>query len=224
MVWYRRSWIILSLLMTGILSCAKAKSNHELTALYLAMEHQNQSNPRQILIIGDSLTNYSDGFQLQEKLGSGYVVTHASVPGYDYRDWEYRMEEAFNEDDSVPDDIVVVLGTNDGYRYHNQTFTDNVNRFHERLRTFTSAHIYYSLVPHSEDPGLAESIAENNRLLEKLLEEDDRTFSNTEWIDLAGPFFDFKEKQLLYEADDPVHPSDTGYSLIGDTIKKALLP
>ncbi|MEQ8351264.1 MAG: SGNH/GDSL hydrolase family protein [Leptospiraceae bacterium] len=172
---------------------------------------------RNYLIIGDSLTERSDGFYLENLSPDPLTVYIRGVDGYDYRDWYLRMDQAFAGIPS-PDRIITVLGSNDAARFSGQDFLDNVNQFHEAIRQRSSATVFYTQVPRSRYLPIQNGILSNNALLESNLPAESRL------IDLDTPF----ETHLstggapLYPQDDAIHPNRTGYTLMGTIILEAL--
>lgn len=172
--------------------------------------------PKRLLVIGDSLADYSGGFGLAEKLGPDYaVVTHA-VPGYDFTDWILRLDEAFVSD-FTPEVVLVPLGTNDGYRFSGEQFTANVARFHADLRLRSEALVVYFLMPRTAEVVLAGNIERNNLLLAQEYPTD-----FTGLLDLDAVFQQAPELPALYPLEDPIHPTTVGYELIAGEILRFL--
>lgn len=186
--------------------------------LYQLVTDNTTPENKTVLIIGDSLTDYSDGFGLQEKLGPDYVVRVKGIPGIDFPTWTLRLEEALQSEGGIPaGNILVPLGTNDGYRYLPSEFVLQLRRFHERLRALSSARIHYCLMPRTDDQPLAAAIMANNDALRTELPAD-----HTALIDLDSLFQSAAPYPPLYPPEDPVHPTENGYNLIGHEFKRSL--
>lgn len=170
-----------------------------------------------ILILGDSLTERSDGFGLKGELEPTIRVSSSGIPGFDFSNWVSRVDEAFAAGARPGDSVLLVLGTNDGYRFSPPTFLANVHELDRQLRIRTSGAIYYFLVPRTNDAGLAASILANNAALVAGLPPTSRL------IDLDGPFEAARSSVLLYPVDDPIHPTAAGYRIIAQTIRARLL-
>ena len=174
--------------------------------------------PRSVLIIGDSLTERSDGFGLSGSAGPALNVRALGIAGTDYRDWLVRLDDAFAEGGPPADIVLVPLGTNDGYRFTPAEHVGNVQRLHESIRTRSSATTYYFQMPRSNDGVLAANIRANNLALAANLPD-----STVPLIDLDTPFETARSGPPLYPANDPIHPTDVGYRIIADEIRLRLL-
>ncbi|MCB1137710.1 MAG: SGNH/GDSL hydrolase family protein [Leptospiraceae bacterium] len=169
------------------------------------------------LILGDSLTERSDGFYLEKLSPVGLTVFVRGVDGYDYVNWTQRMDEAFAGVDS-PDQIITVLGSNDAARYGPDQFIENVQQFHAALRQRSGAPIIYSLVPRTRFSPVQAPILANNERLRTSAPEGQRI------MDLDAAFESaIQQGRILYPDDEPIHPNRTGYELIGTTILQTLL-
>ena len=172
---------------------------------------------RTYLIIGDSLTERSDGFYLETLSPDPITIYIRGVDGYDYRDWYLRMDQAFAGIDA-PDRILTVLGSNDAARFSGQDFLDNVNQYQQALRLRSGATVFHTLVPRSRYLPIQNGILANNELLRNNLPE------NSRLIDLDSVF----ESHIneggvpLYPEDDAIHPNRSGYELMGRVILEAM--
>lgn len=164
---------------------------------------------RTFLLIGDSLTERSDGFYLESLSPDPITVYVRGVDGYDYRDWSLRMGQAFS---GVPpvDRIVTVLGTNDGARFSGSEFLGYVRDFQGRIRQYSSAPIVFSQVPRTQYSPVQSGILANNALLAG--EVDPNSI-----VDLDTPFESHRNAggTPLYNGDDAIHPNVNGYRFIG---------
>ena len=185
------------------------------------------SEPTQVLIIGDSLTDYSRGFDLQNLLGAGWQVRYRATPNRDIPYWTLRMDEALSGDSSLPPThIIVPMGTNDAYLYTPDTFVSNLRDFHATLRLRSSAIVYYCKVPRTRDLTLSPAILANNARLASEPPTDSG-------LSLAGPaavrILDLDQAmqsapapELLYPDNDPIHPTNAGYRRMGRLMQRAL--
>ena len=172
---------------------------------------------RTYLIIGDSLTERSDGFYLETLSPDPITIYVRGVDGYDYRDWYLRMDQAF-AGIQPPDRIITVLGSNDAARFSGQDFLDNVYSYQEALANRSSAPVFHTLVPRTRYLPIQNGILANNQLLRNNLPAGSRL------IDLDSVF----EARLngggvpLYPDDDAIHPNRSGYELMGRVILEAM--
>ncbi len=174
---------------------------------------------QQVLIIGDSLTDFSDGFYLQQSLGPGYIVQHTGIINTDFNYWTGRLDEALSRATFAPPaHVIVPLGTNDAFVLGPEAFVDRVQVFHRELRLRSSARVYYFLMPVTLIPSLEPSLRENNAALSAHVPGD-----NTVLVDLMSEFDGAPAVPALYDAADPLHPTETGYRLIGARMRNALL-
>lgn len=194
-------------------SCARRNESPETTILLtsILMKHTT------ILTLGDSLTHYSDGFGLRGELGDNYHVYHYGIPGSDFVEWRYRLDEGLSvTEGDQPDVIFVPLGTNDGYTA-GDSFLNNLKNFHSELRIRSSARVVYFQVPVTRDPTLALRIGKNNRALQQ-----DPPSDHVQILDMQTPFEEFSNPDLLYPPNDPIHPTEYGYELFRIEMKKIL--
>jgi len=183
--------------------------------LYLALTAAMQT--KKILIIGDSLTQYSNGFAVSSLLGPGFEVTTHGVHGFDFQDWTLRLDQAFTPP-IIPDIVIVVLGTNDGYRYGPNQFIQNVRAFHRELRRRTAKPVIYALVPRTNEPNLASRIVANNLILKTTPSFD----PSMRTVDLDTLFQSAPSYPPLY-LTDPIHPTEAGYRIIREALVRSLL-
>lgn len=171
-----------------------------------------------VLVIGDSLTDFSDGFALQSRLGSGWIAAHRGVINRDYLTWTGRLDEAFDEMPvGPPDAVIVALGTNDSFLYGPEQFLSHWASFHADLRTRSLATTFYCLMPPSLIESLGPSVLRNNAALRSAtLPAGVRLLDLEAVIAAAGPW------PPTYAADDPLHPTALGYDLIGQAMAQTL--
>jgi acyl-CoA thioesterase I len=195
--------------------CAKQKYDIN-PELFLMIDPLQTS--QHIHIIGDSLTFYSDGFYLSNSLGGNYSVSWKAVPGYDFPAWTNQMDEALSDIRNKPDAVILVtLGTNDGLYYNTDQFKNNLAAFHRALRTRTSSFTVYAAMPGTRDPDLSVSIRSNNSALASGLPND-----NTAFMDIDTPFQALPNVSSLYPLNDPIHPNEEGYRILGQIITAKL--
>ncbi len=210
----KSSAIILLILSAQLTSCTIDKNQSQATLLLSTILMQKTT----VLTVGDSLTYYSNGFALDETLDDSFNVYHYGIPGADFSEWIFRLDEGLSVVAGDPPDVIfVALGTNDGYTSTGDSFISNLNNFHQALRLRSSARVYYFKVPLTNDPVLAQKIKANNILLEESLPG-----TNTDIIDMESEFQNFSNPELLYPLTDPVHPTDYGYTLFREKMKSYL--
>ncbi|MEQ9366302.1 MAG: SGNH/GDSL hydrolase family protein [Leptospirales bacterium] len=175
-----------------------------------------------VLIIGDSLTDFSSGFGLQSRMGPGYTVAFRGIINTDFSFWTERLDEAFAEASSGPPaHILVPLGTNDGFTLTPSQFLDRLAGFHGELRKRSFARVYYFLMPGTLIGSLAPAIAANNAALRP---EHSLRYAgdNSALVDLETVFQNASPVPALYDAGDPLHPTENGYRLMAVEMERAL--
>lgn len=207
------SYIFLFILLFN-LNCYTSKDSVDKSYLIPLMKStSNDSKIIQVNIIGDSLSERSTAFGLQNKLGSGYKVNDFSVSGRTVYDWLFDISRPFNP---VPDVIILELGTNDVMTGSNYDFNSYLNRLLEEIKIRSSARIILTAIPLTDDKGLQGRIKANNTYVRSL----SSLYTITE---LEKAFEDNRSNLLLYPSYDPIHPNPSGYELIGELYKKDIL-
>ncbi len=110
------------------------------------------------------------------------------------------------------------LGTNDGFRFTREQYLANLAEFHAQLRSRSTARVTYFQMPRTNDAAVAARILEFNQALPAGMPGD-----HTRLIDLDTLFQNANSFPNLYDATDPIHPTQTGYLLIRDAMKNDLL-
>lgn len=175
--------------------------------------------PRRILIIGDSLTDFSRGFELGARLGVGWQVAYRGRINSDFLTWTGRLDEAFDEARSGPPEIIFApLGTNDAFLYSPELVLSHLDRFHQDLRIRSNARVYYFLMPPTLIESLAPAIRRNNAALRARGAPE-----GTPLIDLEARFEREPLFPPLYAGDDPLHPTESGYRVISAELERVLL-
>lgn len=175
-----------------------------------------------VLIVGDSLTDFSSGFGLQSRLGPGYTVAFRGIINTDFNFWTGRLDEAFAQATSGPPaHVLVPLGTNDGFTLSPAEFLERVAAFHTELRKRSQGRVYYFLMPGTLIGTLAPAIAANNAVFRP---EHAARYAgdNSELIDLDSVFQNASPVPALYDAGDPLHPTDNGYALMAIEMERAV--
>lgn len=216
------TWILLTALscLLALSSCANRSTNTDpiselLPALILT---PSQS----VLIIGDSLTDFSAGFGLQSRLGPGYTVAFRGIINTDFNFWTGRLDEAFAQATAGPPaHVLVPLGTNDGFTLTPAQFLDRVSGFHQELRKRSFARTYYFLMPGTLIGTLAPAITADNAALRTKF-PGRYANDNTVLVDLETVFQNASPIPALYEATDPLHPTENGYQLMAIEMERAL--
>ncbi len=175
--------------------------------------------PRRILIIGDSLTDFSHGFELAARLGVGWQVAYRGRINSDFLTWTGRLDEAFDEARSGPPEIIFApLGTNDAFLYGPELLLNHLDRFHQDVRARSAARVYYFLMPPTLIESLAPALRRNNAALRARGAPE-----GTPLIDLEALFDREPLIPPLYAGDDPLHPTESGYRLISVELERVLL-
>ncbi|MCR9141539.1 MAG: SGNH/GDSL hydrolase family protein [bacterium] len=208
------------LCLSATLACVNRSSNTDvvselLPALTLTT---NQS----VLIIGDSLTDFSSGFGLQSRLGPGYTVAFRGIINTDFNFWIGRLDEAFAQATTGPPAYILVpLGTNDGFTLAPPQFLERVATFHAELRKRSFARVYYFTMPGTLIGTLAPAIAANNAALRP---EHVARYAgdNSVLVDLETVFQNASPVPALYDAGDPLHPTQNGYDLMAIEMERAV--
>lgn len=199
--------------LTGLVSCASKDEASIQWLLAGALLDQIRS----IHIIGDSLTHYSRGFDLESKLEPSDDFHYIGITGSGFLEWTVRIDQAMEAaGPRAPDIIFVPLGTNDGYQHNPDLFLQQFQEFHRELRIRSSARIYYFQVPRTRDTALSGSIQTNNQILSKNLPGDSTGMINMDHV------FWSNQPETLYPPDDAIHPTEFGYALFATEILKHL--
>lgn len=175
--------------------------------------------PRRILIIGDSLTDFSRGFELGARLGVGWQVSYRGRINSDFLTWTGRLDEAFDEARNGPPEIIFApLGTNDAFVYGPELVLNHLDQFHQAVRARSHARVYYFLMPPTLIESLAPALRRNNAALRAR-----GAPQGTPLIDLEAAFDREPLFPPLYAGDDPLHPTESGYRLISVELERVLL-
>lgn len=175
--------------------------------------------PRRILIIGDSLTDFSRGFELGARLGVGWQVAYRGRINSDFLTWTGRLDEAFDEARNGPPEIIFApLGTNDAFLYGPELTLAHLDRFHQDLRTRSNARVYYFLMPPTLIESLAPALRRNNAALRARGAPEGTPLIDLEALFEREPLF-----PPLYAGDDPLHPTESGYRIISIELERVLL-
>ncbi|MCB1326977.1 MAG: SGNH/GDSL hydrolase family protein [Spirochaetales bacterium] len=210
----RLELLVLLLLTLSGMRCVERADPPELVAL---LQSTVSDSERTVLVVGDSLTEYSDGFYLEQFLGPEFRVYHRGVINKDYAYWTAHLEEALNQSRTVPPgQVIVALGTNDAFYLGPDAFLSAVASFDSRLRQDHLGVVYYCLMPRTGLASLVPAIAANNAALRS------NPPANSILIDLEQVFDAAPAAPLLYLDSDPVHPTDAGYRLIGRRLERSV--
>lgn len=220
---YRRSARLATLALlcwAAPIACVNRGENGD--ALTEAAAGLLAANGTQLLMIGDSLTDFSSGFGLQARLGAEYAVNFRAIINTDFPFWTQRLDDAFAAAPAAPPTIILVpLGTNDGFTATPAQFLDRVADFHTAIRARSRARLYYFLMPQTAIGTLAPAIAANNAAFRT--EHPNRyAADNSALIDLESVFLTASPVPPLYAGNDPLHPTETGYALIAIEIERAI--
>ncbi|TGK34975.1 SGNH/GDSL hydrolase family protein [Leptospira gomenensis] len=165
-------------------------------------------------IIGDSLSQRSDGFGLREKLGNRFTVTDYSVSGRDVPGWAQEVGVALTGEHDL---WIVELGTNDVSGYPIERFPDNYEFLLNEIRSKSNGVIMPTVLPPTIQPGYREKILNVNSYLRSL-------GAAYPVADMETVFLQVENSIPLYPQTDPIHPNPVGYDLMGtiyaDSIRK----
>ncbi|MCB1190796.1 MAG: SGNH/GDSL hydrolase family protein [Leptospiraceae bacterium] len=173
-----------------------------------------QSQKVHINIIGDSLSQRSEGFYLQEKLGYGFQVNDYSVSGRTTREWIADISRPFQ---ITPNIVILEIGTNDAMSMDSLEFQNNYFKLLQEIAMRTSGKIFLTKIPLTDNISLRTIIKENNQYVGSIV-------GNSYYlVDLEALFEENPYKERLYPVNDFVHPSDWGYDIIGEAYKKEII-
>ena len=223
-VWQTQTWrkLLLAILISSAAGLACANRSSDQDALTELVPTLLIANTQPVLVIGDSLTDFSSGFALQSRLGPQYSVAFRGIINTDFNFWTGRLDETFAQSTAGPPvHILVPLGTNDAFTLTPAQFIDRVTGFHRELRKQSQARTYYFLMPETLIASLAPAIAANNTELRarfaELFAGDDSVL-----IDLDTVFKNASPVPALYSLEDPLHPTDSGYELMSIEMERAI--
>lgn len=202
---------ILLFFFSFVLNCYHSKPNDDLSNLLLG-----NSQMQRVTIVGDSLSEWSRGFGLREKLPANFTVTNLSAAGFSVRDWLERQSILLS---NPTETWIVFLGTNDGYLYGNSTFEENYRALLAILQLNLPRNIIVSTLPLTNDAGLKLVLRDFNHTLRKIQKET----TNSRLVDLEKAFSNAVGDLPLYPLDDPIHPNQIGYELIGEAYRQCIL-
>jgi lysophospholipase L1-like esterase len=204
------------LLLCGLAACVQRSSDSDPIAD--ALQALIVARPQTVLVIGDSLTDFSSGFYLSERLGPQYSVAFRGIINTDFNYWTGRLDDAFAAAAAgPPEHVLVALGTNDGFTLTPDQFVRNVHIFHTELRRRSLARVYYFFMPGTLIATLAPAIRANNAALRA-----DHPADGTVLVDLEAVFDQAAPLPALYLADDPLHPTDNGYRIMAAEMERAI--
>jgi acyl-CoA thioesterase I len=207
---FRAVFILLFFFYPG---CYTSKKD-SLESLYaLALQMNKGTKTIQLNVAGDSLSQWSDAFGLQTKLGSKYKVNDYSIAGRSLEDWLFDINTVFQV---APDIVIVELGTNDVMSYSKFRFRENLNRLISEIERRSTAKIILTALPLTEDKGIVADIKTNNDFI--------RSFSGKYAIaDMEKVFEEKKNEVRLYPSFDPIHPNPVGYEIMGTEYMRLIL-
>ncbi len=173
----------------------------------------NRTETVQVNVIGDSLSERSNAFGLQNKLGKDYKVNDYSIEGRTVFDWLLDISRPFNPSPNI---IIIELGTNDSMMSPGYDFTGNYNRLLSEIQSRSRTKIILTAIPLTDDLGLQNKIKENNKFI--------RSLSNQYTVtDLERVFEDNRSNLRLYPSYDLIHPNPAGYELIGEIYRRDIM-
>ncbi|MCB1175857.1 MAG: SGNH/GDSL hydrolase family protein [Leptospiraceae bacterium] len=184
----------------------------------LALMQNGQQN-RHLLVLGDSLTEYSRAFTLPERLAGSWQVHWLGAPNRDVPWWTLHLDEGLSLPGRPFDLVLFVMGTNDAYSYSTDRYLSQMQDFHSALRLRSSAAVIYCQVPRSRDVALQPRILAQNAALPAWLPVDAAPL-----LDLDTPMETaVSGPDALYPLTDPIHPNAAGYDVLGRAMQVRIL-
>jgi lysophospholipase L1-like esterase len=201
---------IISLVCIFFVNCYTS-SKPNTNAILALLNRRTQNNQMQITLVGDSLAERSNSFDLQKRLGASFKLNSYAISGRSSFDWLMDSNRLFQ----TPADIILIeLGINDAYREYN--FEEVYTRFINELESKFQAKFILATMPLTNEVSIQAKIKKNNESI--------RAKSNQYKIsDLEKVFEDAKSTQVLFPPNDPIHPTSIGYELIGEKFKADIL-
>ncbi len=194
------------------LSCYQSKQSLEPTLGLIS--NLKVSQPIRITIIGDSLSEWSDGYGLQGSLGERFIVQNLGRAGWDTELWLNNLTEP----KSIPTDIYfLALGTNDASYRGTLGFATKFNRLISELNRTGIFGFLISTTPLTNQVGLRAAIQENNSYLRTL------SVRQNTWITDVEKTLFTADPSPFYPLSDPIHPSSEGYQLLGKSYFSKIL-
>ncbi|WP_078128477.1 SGNH/GDSL hydrolase family protein [Leptospira alexanderi] len=198
--WLRRFLQFQNILFFLLISCVGKEEQHGLSFLLPL------AGPLlKVGIIGDSLSQESNGFGLREKLGFRFTVTDYSVSGRYVPAWLQTIGTALTERQDL---LILELGTNDVSGYPVDQFPKNYENLLSSIQSHSNAMILVTILPPTSQPGYRANILQINSYLKGLS-------SRYPTADMESVFLERENTIPLYSQTDLVHPNPVGYDLMG---------
>lgn len=195
----KRSEFILALMSFLLcIDCYSEKHTPDLTALL----PQGGSIP--VSVIGDSLCERSQAFDLSDGLGSHFQVLNVCVTGSTVPDWLQNIDRALTNSPKI---IIIELGTNDVSSYPTSQFPANYDRLLSNLSVRTDAIFLITVLPPPLDTGFRTGVLQINTYLKKLA-------TVHPIADMEAPFLQNENAIPLYPQTDPIHPDPAGIAIM----------
>ncbi|AXR60616.1 SGNH/GDSL hydrolase family protein [Leptospira mayottensis] len=199
--WLRRFLQFQNILFFLLISCVGKESDQHGLSFLLPL-----TGPLlKVGIIGDSLSQESDGFGLREKLGFRFTVTDYSVSGRYVPAWLQTIGTALTERQDL---LILELGTNDVSGYPIDQFPKNYENLLSLIQSRSNAMILVTILPPTFQPGYRANILQINSYLKGLS-------SRYPTADMESVFLERENTIPLYSQTDLVHPNPVGYELMG---------
>lgn len=180
------------------MDCYSEKHAPDLTALL----PQGGSIP--VSVIGDSLCERSQAFDLSDGLGSHFQVLNVCVTGSTVPDWLQNIDRALTNSPKI---IIIELGTNDVSSYPTNQFPANYDRLLSNLSVRTDAIFLITVLPPPLDSGFRTGVLQINTYL--------KTLATAHPIaDMETPFLQNENTIPLYPQTDPIHPDPAGIAIM----------
>ncbi|PJZ71349.1 hypothetical protein CH373_02285 [Leptospira perolatii] len=207
----KRSFIpiwVLSVQLFSIFHCYSETDENTVSDI-LSLSHQIP-----VSIIGDSLCERSDAFNLKEGLGADFLVYNTCVSGRTVLDWIPDLQTALAPNPKL---VIIELGTNDVSGYPTSEFPGNYQRLLSELKQRSNAiPLITILPPTSAGPGgYRTKILEINVFLKSLA-------SIYITADMETAFLSAETQVPLYPSLDPIHPNQSGYLIMRNAYVSAI--
>ncbi|EQA60885.1 SGNH/GDSL hydrolase family protein [Leptospira alexanderi] len=199
--WLRRFFQFQNILFFLLISCVGKEGEQHGLSFLLPL-----AGPLlKVGIVGDSLSQESNGFGLREKLGFRFTVTDYSVSGRYVPAWLQTIGTALTERQDL---LILELGTNDVSGYPVDQFPKNYENLLSSIQSHSNAMILVTILPPTSQPGYRANILQINSYLKGLS-------SRYPTADMESVFLERENTIPLYSQTDLVHPNPVGYDLMG---------
>ncbi|TGK17938.1 SGNH/GDSL hydrolase family protein [Leptospira fluminis] len=165
-----------------------------------------------VSIIGDSLCERSQAFDLADGLGPGFQVLNVCITGSTVPDWSQKLDTALT---NTPRIVIIELGTNDVSSYPTNQFPGNYDKLISDLSVRTNAVLLVTVLPPPADPGFRTGVLTINKYLKGLS-------ASHSIADMETPFLQQENSIPLYPQSDPIHPDPAGIAIMKSVYIQAI--